>query len=152
MIYKQGKPITGARTQMKASRSRSANDYTGQAEAMLRQSPEPFRNAEASANPLKNPGSVTHQGIPYGETSKPGKHPTRSIGSNPPSDSTIRTATGHDANYQVKGYSPLTSGHPTRRPARNNNPNAGRQPQAKSKFQTNKDIFNEETMRDFTRL
>lgn len=145
-------PRTGASPQMNPSRSRSANDYSRQGEQFVRQSPEPFRNPQPSANPLRNPGSMTPQGMPYWETTEPGKHPNRAPGRSPMSTQQMMTATGHKPSYEPAGYSPLTSGHPTRRPAKNNNPNAGRQPQAKSQFKTNRDIFNEETMRDFRRL
>lgn len=50
MKFKKKMPITGAGTQMKPSRTPSNQNYQSQGQAMVKQSPEPFRNPQDIAN------------------------------------------------------------------------------------------------------
>jgi len=124
-----------------ASASASNNDYKGQIEQFIDQSPEPFRNSQPSAWPMaKSTGVVRDQST---LTSAPGKHPFRKPGRSVMAQSGMNLATGHAAGYNPAGQAgnPIISGYPQAAKGAKNKDNGGQGLAKAPKFRTNLDIF-----------
>jgi hypothetical protein len=124
-----------------ASASASNNDYKGQIERFIDQSPAPFRNPQPGARPMANTTGVMRDLSTL--TSAPGKHPVRKQGRSVMAQSGINLATGYAAGYKPAGQAgnPIISGQPVAGKGAKNKDNAGQGPAKAPKFKTNLDIF-----------
>jgi hypothetical protein len=107
-------PTTAAATQMRPSTAGGLPGSPQNAEAQIRQSPQPFSGGGALRNrPVVNQSRlVTNpQGLPSARGTRPGNYAAAAPQSDPMDHSSMMKFSGHPPNYAPKqGYSPAISG------------------------------------------
>jgi hypothetical protein len=111
-VSRFGEPITGARPQMRPSTAGGPAGSIENAEAQIRQAPQPFQTPQGAIRGVGSNQQFARQqvhGRPSARGTRPGANTANSPRSDPPSHGAQMTATGQKPDYRA-GYAPST--HP----------------------------------------